>query len=139
MFVASNTIKKVKMAFIPQHDNYYEVLTVRECLIFSSKLHNSTQRKALGKDYIDSVVTSAEPPENNARSRRRMTISHRNFHSMIADNIMTMLGLEKAADVTAGAISGGQQKRLSIAQELVSKPNILMLDEPTSKLQWQCV
>ena len=33
-------VKKVKMSFIPQHDNYYEMLTVRECLIFSSKLYN---------------------------------------------------------------------------------------------------
>lgn len=63
-----------------------------------------------------------------------MTISHRDFHEVVADDIIKMLGLDNCADVSCKSISGGQKKRLSIAQELVSKPNVLLLDEPTSGL-----
>jgi len=43
-----------------------------------------------------------------------------------------MLGLAEQANTRAGDLSGGQQKRLSIAQELISNPPVLFLDEPTT-------
>ena len=45
--------------------------------------------------------------------------------------IMVELGLEEVAKRRAKVLSGGWQRRLSIAMALVSRPNILFLDEPT--------
>ena len=42
-----------------------------------------------------------------------------------------MLGLDAVLDRKAGKLSGGWQRRLSIAMALISEPKILFLDEPT--------
>ncbi len=34
------------------------------------------------------------------------------------------------------ALSGGQQRRLALAVQLIRQPNVLMLDEPTAGLDW---
>jgi ABC-2 type transport system ATP-binding protein len=45
--------------------------------------------------------------------------------------MLTRLGLESVAKRKAGKLSGGWQRRLSIAMALISEPKILFLDEPT--------
>jgi len=39
-------------------------------------------------------------------------------------------------DESPNALSGGQQRRLALAVQLIRQPNILMLDEPTAGLDW---
>lgn len=48
-----------------------------------------------------------------------------------AEETIAEFGMETIRDKHAGKLSGGWQRRLSIAMALISRPEILFLDEPT--------
>ncbi|XP_011876406.1 PREDICTED: protein scarlet-like isoform X3 [Vollenhovia emeryi] len=52
----------------------------------------------------------------------------------LGEEFLRDLGLCECIDTAISELSGGERKRLSLAAELVTKPNICFLDEPTTGL-----
>lgn len=74
----------------------------------------------------DAIVLSAKlrmDPRVPARPLRQLV-----------DETILRLGLEEHRDKRIFQLSGGQRKRVSIATELLDKPSVLFLDEPSSGL-----
>ncbi|MBO9459162.1 ATP-binding cassette domain-containing protein [Labrenzia sp. R5_0] len=51
-----------------------------------------------------------------------------------SDDLLDRIGLRPAANKYPAQLSGGMQQRLAIAQALIKKPSILLLDEPFGAL-----
>ena len=136
ILVDSQNKKRLRVCFIPQKDYLNEWLTVREDLIFVSKLKLSRVSSILKDTSIASFQTNREPTENNSYVRQDGQQYNTSLidHEANATRVSELLGLSSCLDVPIRNISGGQRKRLSIARELMSKPDILILDEPTTGL-----
>lgn len=55
-----------------------------------------------------------------------------------AKSILTKLGIDDF-DKKIGQLSGGQKKRVALAQSLIQAPDLLILDEPTNHLDYESV
>jgi branched-chain amino acid transport system ATP-binding protein len=54
--------------------------------------------------------------------------------SQVAHELLAFVGLDKRADMPAGALTYGQQRLLEVARAMAANPRLLLLDEPAAGL-----
>jgi len=85
------------------------------------------------KDIIHMELTTNQALDYAARLRMPKDTSKAEREQRVAE-VLDDLDLTHRKDVQISGLSGGQQKRVSIGVELLTKPGLFFLDEPTSGL-----
>ena len=86
------------------------------------------------------VVFQASVLDEMLTVRENLTIRAQQYKEIAAsrvDDLIHQLGLTAFQKQLYGTLSGGQKRRVDIARALLSRPDILFLDEPTTGLDIQ--
>ena len=96
------------------------------------------------RQYEDAVAKYAEHPEDE-KLQRRYDQAEKKMNQEDAWNadsevktILTQLQI-KDLNQKIGTLSGGQKKRVGLAQVLIQAPDLLILDEPTNHLDFDSI
>jgi ABC transport system ATP-binding/permease protein len=94
-------------------------------------------RRSIGyvpqRDILHDVLTVERTLDYAARLRLPEATPEAERRRVV-DEVIATVGLTEQRATPFRMLSGGQQKRLSLGLELVTKPSFLFLDEPTSPL-----
>ncbi|MFP4485736.1 MAG: ribosomal protection-like ABC-F family protein [Campylobacterales bacterium] len=125
----------VTIKMMPQHPTFAHDVSVKE------EIENAlVEIKRKQKRYFEIVDVLASSPENKTLLQEQADIStYLDMHGgwdieAKLEEVLLRFSLKEYEDKLVNLLSGGEQKRVSLAALLLEKPDLLLLDEPTNHL-----
>jgi ATP-binding cassette subfamily F protein uup len=124
--------KDIKVSFLSQDPRFDHALTIEEAIFTSD---NPILK------IISNYEKSLQNPEDTEAYQRAFEAMERHqawdFETLYKQ-ILFKLKLENL-EQKISTLSGGQKKRLALANALINKPDLLILDEPTNHLDLEMI
>ncbi len=123
-----------RVAFLAQEPDLDPSLSVRAAVeqglrewLAARKRHEDVSR-ALGSNATDALLAEQVAAAAEVERLGGWDRAHE------VDRVLAHLGVADVAERTTTQLSGGQRRRVALAQVLVGKPDVMILDEPTNHL-----
>jgi ATP-binding cassette subfamily F protein uup len=124
--------KDIKVSFLSQDPKFDATLTVEDTILASDnpilKVISNYEKALLNPEETDTYQASFEAMERHQAW---------DFETLYKQ-ILFKLKLEHL-EQKVSTLSGGQKKRLALANALINKPDLLILDEPTNHLDLEMI
>lgn len=110
-----------------------QILVNETVLERSSAMFRNTVGYVPQEDILHRELSVADSFDYIARLRLSPDL-RREQRAAIVESTIETLGLQQVQHLPVGQLSGGQRKRVSLGMELLVRPGLLLLDEPTAGL-----
>jgi len=124
--------KNIAVSFLSQDPKFDDSLTIEQS-VFNSE---NPILKVIAN--YEKAILKSEDEENYQKAFEDMELFQAWDFETQYKQILFKLKLDKI-NQKVGELSGGQKKRLSLANALINKPDLLVLDEPTNHLDLEMI
>ena len=111
-----------------------EVLINGKDMMKLSKAELRSERKGIGMIFQHFNLLSSRTVAGNIAFPLELANVPKAEQKKRIDDILEMVGLTEYKDKYPAQLSGGQKQRVAIARALITKPEIILADEPTGAL-----
>lgn len=115
-----------------------------EDTVFNAVYNGKSALLQVVKSYELAVANLSKHPDNTTyqkeyeRCEQEMHVKDAWQYEVLIKTILTKLGISDL-DKLIKELSGGQKKRVGMAQVLIEEPDLLLLDEPTNHLDYDSI